>query len=70
MKREPKKDYQVTPIRLPPDVRKKVRLLAAEKDTTMADMAGKLLNLGLAAYYEEGLAGSKPAKKPKEKPAA
>jgi len=52
MKRKLKKDYQVTPVRLSPEVKKKVRILAAERDTSMADMAGELLALGLAAYRE------------------
>ena len=52
MKQEPKKDYQITPVRMPPDVKKRVRLLAAENDASMADMSKELLLLGLAAYEE------------------
>ena len=52
VKNEPKKDYQVTPVRLPPDVKRRVRILAAEKGTSMSDMAEELLALGLAAYEE------------------
>jgi len=69
MKQGPKKDYQVTPVRLAPEVKRKVRILAAEKDTSMADMAEELLALGLAAY-EKTLAGKKSAKKSKKTIAA
>jgi len=69
MKKKLDKDYQITPIRLPLEVRKQVRILAAEKDTTMADMAGTLLLLGLAAY-EENLKAAKALKKANGKPAA
>ena len=69
MKQKPKKDYQVTPIRLPLEVKRQVRVLAAEKDTTMADMAGEMLLLGLAAY-EQSLKAAKAPKKASGKPAA
>jgi hypothetical protein len=69
MKQKGKKDYQITPIRLPLEVRKQVRILAAEKDTTMADMAGELLLLGLADY-EKGLKALKTGQKASGKPAA
>jgi len=52
MKQKPKKDYQMAPVRMPPDVKKRVRLLAAEKDTCMADMARELIVMGLAVYEE------------------
>jgi hypothetical protein len=52
MKKKQNKDYHITPIRLMPEAKKRVRILAAEKDTTMADMAGELLSLGMAAYEE------------------
>ena len=62
MNNKAKKDYQVTPIRLPSEMKKRVRVLAAEKDTTMADMAEKLLALGLAEY-ESSLKRQKKAPK-------
>jgi predicted DNA-binding protein len=58
MEQKPKKDYQTAPIRLPAEVKRRVRVLAAEKDTTMSDMAGELLLLGLAEY-ESGSNGKK-----------
>jgi len=50
MKRKPKKDYQITSIRLPPEVKRKVRIMAAEADVSMAEMSGKLLSLGLENF--------------------
>jgi len=52
MKQEPKKDYQTTSIRMPPEVRKRIRLLAAEKDVCMADMSRELIIRGLEVYEE------------------
>jgi plasmid stability protein len=53
MKRESKKDYQITPVRLPPEIRKKIRILAAENDKSMADMACELLAIGLTDYEDQ-----------------
>jgi len=67
MKKKAVKDYQVTPIRLPSETKRRVRILAAKKDTTMADMAGELLLLGLADYEAKA---RETAKKANGKPAA
>jgi len=50
MKNKPKKDYQVAPVRLPPELKKRVRIHAAERDICMADMAEELINAGLSVY--------------------
>jgi hypothetical protein len=64
MKQKQKKDYQVTPVRIPPEIRKQVRLLAAQNDTSMAEITRKLLALGIAAYekqLDKGAAAQKTA---------
>ena len=50
MKVNQRKDYQVTPVRMPPDIKRRVRVIAAENDTTMADMMQKFVSMGLAEY--------------------
>ena len=52
MEQKVKKDYLITPVRLSPEVKKRVRLLAAEKDVSMAEMARVLLTSGLETYEE------------------
>ena len=52
MERKTKKDYQITSVRLPPEEKKHLRILAAHNGTSMTDMAAELLSLGLAAYGE------------------
>jgi len=52
MKRKPKKDYQITSVRMPPETKKKVRFAAAREDTSMADMTATLVGMGLAIYEE------------------
>jgi len=50
METKPKDIY--TAAKVSPERKKRVRVLAAHKGTSMADFAGDLLALGLAAYEE------------------
>ena len=52
MKRKPKKDCQLTSVRMPPETKKRVRFAAAREDTSMADMTATLVGMGLAIYEE------------------
>lgn len=42
--------YEYTGVKLPRDAKKKVRLIAADNETSIAEMALRLLMLGLQAY--------------------
>jgi len=50
MRQAKKQDYQITTVRLPPGMKKQVRILAAENETSMVDMTERLISLGMAAY--------------------
>jgi len=58
MKKEPRKDYQITPVRMSPEVKTRMRIIAAENGTSMSDMAGKFMLKGLE-IYEESLKAKK-----------
>jgi hypothetical protein len=52
MKNEPKKDYQIAPVRMSPDVKRQIRIIAAENGTSMAEMIGRFALEGLEIYKQ------------------
>jgi len=58
MKKEPRKDYQITPVRMSPEVKTRMRIIAAGNNTSMSDMVGKFALAGLE-NYEESLKAKK-----------
>jgi len=57
MGQKTKKDYHITTVRIPPAMKKRVRILAAENDTSMTDMTERLISVGLDAYERRSAEG-------------
>jgi hypothetical protein len=50
MKAKEAKKYEYTAVKLPLEIKRKVRLVAATKETSMAEAACFLLQIGLEQY--------------------
>jgi hypothetical protein len=48
------RNYEYTGVRLPKDIKRKIRLLAANKGASVSEMGSELIAIGLETYLSKG----------------